>query len=201
MPAHLELWLPGGPRLVPLEGDRLGLGREEGNSLVLQDASVSRRHARLERFEAGWLIRDLSSSNGTFVNGERVIGEKPIYDGDELRLGESRLVFWQRGDDRSTVERTASADAPPRLTPREREVLEALCRGGHGQLFRRAPSVRELAAELVVTEAAIKQHLTHLYDKFGLQDGPDRRIRLADEAVRRRAVSLGAPRRDPETRA
>src|SRR2546427_2242351 len=82
--------------------------------------------------------------------------------------------------------------APPDLTRREREVLAALCRPAlHGNVFEEPASVREIAAALVVTEAAVKQHLLHLYDKFGIAEtGERRRVRLAREAPRRRAVVL-----------
>jgi DNA-binding CsgD family transcriptional regulator len=68
----------------------------------------------------------------------------------------------------------------------------ALCRPVlSGDLFTEPASIRELAAGLFVSEAAVKQHLLHLYDKFGLyDDGERRRVRLANEAIRRGAVSL-----------
>ena len=84
-------------------------------------------------------------------------------------------------------------DAPaPDLTRRERDVLTALCRPAlRGNVFEEPASVREIAAELVVTEAAVKQHLLHLYDKFEIAEtGERRRVRLAREAIRRRAVVL-----------
>lgn len=81
---------------------------------------------------------------------------------------------------------------PPELTRRERDVLIALCRPLlDGDVFTEPAPVREIAAALVVTEAAVKQHLGHLYDKFGIaQSGERRRIRLANEAIRRGAVPL-----------
>src|SRR5919197_406907 len=83
-------------------------------------------------------------------------------------------------------------ETPPELTRRERDVLVALCRPAlGGDVFTEPASVREIAAALVVTEAAVKQHLLHLYDKFGIADtGERRRVRLAREAIRRRAVVL-----------
>src|ERR671935_3273058 len=80
----------------------------------------------------------------------------------------------------------------PDLTRRERDVLEALCRPAvHGDVFEEPASVRQIAAALVVTEAAVKQHLLHLYDKLGIaESGERRRVRLAREAIRRRAVVL-----------
>src|SRR5215207_5239876 len=86
-----------------------------------------------------------------------------------------------------------SADASlPELTRRERDVLVALCRPVLDQsVFTEPASVREIAGTLVVSEAAVKQHLLHLYDKFGITGtGERRRLRLAKEAINRGAVGL-----------
>lgn len=89
----------------------------------------------------------------------------------------------------------------PELTRRERDVLTALCRPltTSGPVVMPA-TIREIAAELVVTEAAIKQHLLNLYDKFEVPEGGEsRRIALAREAMLRDFLTGAAPRpaRDP----
>jgi DNA-binding NarL/FixJ family response regulator len=78
------------------------------------------------------------------------------------------------------------------ITPREREVLVALCRPAvTAELFVEPASVREMAQALEVTEAAVKQHLLKLYDKFGIHDGVERRrVTLAREALRRDVIGL-----------
>ncbi len=138
-------------------------------------------------------MRDLGSANGTFVNGEPVRGEARLRTGDELRLGNSRLTFFAVGDDNSEI--TAVADGPPILTRRERDLLLALCRPLlEGEPFAPPSGTRQMAAELFVSEAAVKFHLANLYDKFGLSEqadgGPSRRVTLAGEAIRRRAVTI-----------
>jgi pSer/pThr/pTyr-binding forkhead associated (FHA) protein len=143
---------------VALEAGRLTLGADPANDLALAgDPALSRLHAVLDRYGAGWCVRDLDSRNGTFVNGRRVLGERPLRPGDELRVGATRLVY--RGDEPA--------------------------------------SIREIADALVVTEAAVKQHLAHLYDKFGIQGGGERRrVRLANEALRRGAVTMAGLRQE-----
>jgi hypothetical protein len=86
-------------------------------------------------------------------------------------------------------------DELPELTRRERDVLAALCGPVvSDDVFAEPASVRQIAQELVVTDAAVKQHLLHLYDKFGIQAaGGRRRVELAREAVRRGAVDLSVP--------
>ncbi|HVW33973.1 MAG TPA: FHA domain-containing protein [Acidimicrobiia bacterium] len=190
----IEVRGPEGTRLVELTNDRSSLGRASTNDVVvLLDATVSRLHAVIERYPTGFCVRDLGSANGTFVNGEPVRGETRLRTGDELRLGNSRLTFYAVGDDDQDV--TAVADGPPVLTRRERELLVALCRPLlEGAAFAPPAGTREMAAELFVSEAAVKFHLANLYDKFGLTEppggGPSRRVTLASEAIRRRAVTI-----------
>lgn len=193
MPAYVQVWHPGGPVVVTLDADRVTLGKAGSNDVPIgSDRSVSRMHAVLERFPAGWCVRDLNSRNGTFVNGERIMGERPLHSGDEIRVGKTRLTY--RADE-SAVEYTAteSALSAPDLTRREREVLLALCRPVlSGDLFTEPASIHQVAQELFVTDAAVKQHLVNLYDKFAIHEsqGGVRRVRLANEAIRRGAVSL-----------
>ena len=190
----VEVRGPQGTRLVELTAERSSLGRATTNDVVvLLDPTVSRLHAVIERYPTGFCVRDLGSANGTFVNGEPVRGEARLRTGDELRLGDSRLTFFAVGDDDTEI--TAVADGPPTLTPRERDLLVALCRPLlEGAAFAPPAGIRQMAAELFVSEAAVKFHLANLYDKFGLsehQDGaPSRRVTLAGEAIRRRAVTI-----------
>ena len=197
MGAYLEVWTPAGRELVALEGGRLTLGTDPANDLTLPaDPTLSRLHAVLERYGAAWCVRDLDSRNGTFVNGRRVLGERPLRPGDELRVGATRLVY--RGDEPAGGRSTQASEPPPELTRREREVLLVLCRTVlAGEAFTEPASIREIAEALVVTEAAVKQHLAHLYDKFGVQGGGERRrVRLANEALRRGAVTMAGLRQE-----
>jgi len=191
MPSYVEVWKPAGPVFVALAGARVTVGSDPGNGVPLHgDRSVSRIHAVLENYGSCWSVRDLASRNGTYVNGTQIFAEQVLRSGDEVRVGHSRLVY---RDDQQTGEVTlgaATAQSPPDLTRRERDVLVALC----GPLFSGEPflqplSLREIAAELTVTEAAVKQHLLHLYQKFDVSAGAGRRVRLANEAVRRGAIN------------
>jgi hypothetical protein len=87
--ARLRAWLA--PRALPeVIGARLVIGRSSSCEVVLGDDTVSRRHAQL-RFEDGrWLLRDLGSSNGTYVNG-RLVTEAEVRHGDVIHLGGARL--------------------------------------------------------------------------------------------------------------
>jgi adenylate cyclase len=73
-------------------GQKTTLGRHPNNSLRLVDREVSKEHCVIERAGNAFVLRDLNSSNGTFVNGRKV-KELRLRDGDEIALGNSRLVF------------------------------------------------------------------------------------------------------------
>ncbi|MCB0961861.1 MAG: FHA domain-containing protein, partial [Acidimicrobiales bacterium] len=62
--------------------------------IFLDDVTVSRRHAELERTgDGGVIVRDVGSLNGTYLNGDRIDGERPISTGDELQVGKFKLVY------------------------------------------------------------------------------------------------------------
>ncbi len=69
------------------------LGRHPNNSIQLLDKIVSKEHCILEQRDTGFVLRDLGSLNGTYVNGERVRGEMPLKHGDEISLGSTRARY------------------------------------------------------------------------------------------------------------
>lgn len=192
MATFLQIWAPSGAEVVPLAGARLAIGKDPANEIEIEkDELVSRAHAVLERLPSGWCLRDLSSRNGTFVNGERLWGDRPLYEGDEILIGATRLVFRATGEVRESTPTRAGADAPE-LTRREREVLIELCRPLlTGGVFTGPATIKEIAAALFVTEAAVRQHLLRLSEKLDVtEEGERRRVALANEAIRRAAVSI-----------
>ncbi|MEV6810617.1 FHA domain-containing protein [Micromonospora sp. NPDC051296] len=186
---YFEVHLAGPVRLVPLAADALTIGRAPGNEVTIDSKLVSRLHAVVERFPAGWSIRDLGSTNGTTVNGYPVRPAQVLRDGDRVEIGPARLVFHApAGSNGTHTVGVEPPPPPPALTPREQEVMAVLCRPylAGGTPFPEPPTVRAIAAELHITESAVKKHLSRLYDKFGLTGNDDRRrSRLAGEAVRR----------------
>ena len=191
VPPQIELISGARSWRVELEGNRSTVGKAAENDIpVTEDPTASHLHAVLERFAAGWCVTDLGSSNGTWVNGERIWASRRLRHGDEIRVGQTRLVF--RDPLASAGAATEAEQGPPALTTRERDVLVALCRPLLTRdMFTEPASTRTIADDLVITQAAVKQHLANLYEKFGIAPGDDhRRARLANEALRRGAVSL-----------
>lgn len=76
-----------------LEGDEVVIGRAADNPVSIPDTSVSRKHALLRKTADGWAVSDLGSGNGTLLNGEAVVDETPLSNGDLIRLGDSELRF------------------------------------------------------------------------------------------------------------
>jgi pSer/pThr/pTyr-binding forkhead associated (FHA) protein len=178
---------------VALDRDRLTIGRDAENDIALpDDARTSRVHAAVERYANGWAVHDMGSRNGTFVNRQRVHRERVLHDGDEIRAGNTVLVY-RSGRPAEAPAATEGGTEMLRLTPREYEVLLTLCTPLlAGELFTEPASTHEIAESLVITEAAVKQHLLRLYDKFGIHESTERRrTRLANEAFSRGLLSEG----------
>lgn len=74
-------------------GDSSVLGRSTTATVRLQDREVSRKHSQIDKEGARYVLRDLGSSNGTYLNGQRLLGPAALKDGDEIRIGASCLEF------------------------------------------------------------------------------------------------------------
>jgi hypothetical protein len=103
-----------------LEGDQLTIGRDSSNAVSINDAEVSRKHARLS-FQGGkYVIEDLGSTNGTFVNGQRLVSPVVLKSGDVVSLGEQIVLMYDAvmTDPGATVAVSRrSVQAPPMQQP------------------------------------------------------------------------------------
>ena len=102
-----------------LEGDQLTVGRDSTNEIVINDAEISRRHSRLT-FQGGkYVIEDLGSTNGTFVNGQRLAGPRVLKAGEVVSFGEQIvLVFEVTNFDAGATIASPRAAAPVPVVPR-----------------------------------------------------------------------------------
>ena len=92
--ARLAIQTPTGTWEVPLQQEALLIGRQNDCDVVLSLERVSRQHARIERRGDEFWLRDLDSTNGTWLAGRR-IEQQPLRDGDTVRIGDAQLVFKQ----------------------------------------------------------------------------------------------------------
>ena len=82
-------------QIFELDKEAYTIGREVGNELVIEDAQVSRRHARLTQQGNSYLLEDLGSTNGTFVNGSRVTAPVLLANGDLIGLADTVVIAVQ----------------------------------------------------------------------------------------------------------
>jgi len=173
-------------QVFELSAEVTTVGRGEGIDVVFDDQSVSRLHAELIRRGPHVYVADLGlSANGTRVNG-RPVGRRILNDGDVVSFGAARARVGGLGRSEGAADETVELRrvAAPDLTRREVEVLHALCRPAlRHEAFVAPATAKDIADELVVTEAAVKQHLLRLYQKFRIAEGVNRRGRLANEII------------------
>ena len=117
MASQFQLIMRTGPTpgaTYTLEGDQLNIGRDSTNEITINDAEVSRRHARLT-FQGGkYVLEDLGSTNGSFVNGQRLAGPRVLKDGEVVSFGEQIvLVFEVKANDPGATMVSPSAAAVP----------------------------------------------------------------------------------------
>jgi pSer/pThr/pTyr-binding forkhead associated (FHA) protein len=78
---------------VPINVPVVNIGRGDYNDIVIADPSVSTMHAKLQRREDVWILTDLGSTNGTFIEGEQLSGEQPLGPGTTIRFGDIAALF------------------------------------------------------------------------------------------------------------
>lgn len=102
-----------------LTQDVIRIGRTATNDIALNDPEVSRQHAQLVRQPDGYTIQDLGSTNGTFVNYERVAGLKLLHHGDVISFGEAIvLAYWdESATDSQPIPSPAAREQRPAATP------------------------------------------------------------------------------------
>jgi hypothetical protein len=175
---------------LPLQPEVTTVGRGNHVDIRLADPSVSVLHAEIVRRGPYVYVMDLGlSRNGTRVNG-RLVARRVLFDQDAITFGSARCrILGIEADEVADAEHLRTA--APELTRRELDVIASLCRPAMSEdAFVTPATAREIAADLVVTEAAVKQHLLRLYTKLRIAEGLNRRIRLANEVI---ALGLAKP--------
>src|SRR5262249_34935173 len=116
------LFLPPLPPLPLREGESVCVGRSRDCDLALRSPEASRRHAEIACGPRGWVVRDLDSTNGTYVNGERV-GERALHPGDRIEIGSDAITFCEIGVAVDARDATAGGEAQTMMM--ERPALES----------------------------------------------------------------------------
>jgi hypothetical protein len=101
-------------KIYELTQPDLSIGRDVSNDIAINDAEISRRHARLTRDPVGYTLTDTGSTNGTFVNGVRLIGPHLLRTGEVVMLGENVTLVFEESYVDADATRLASYNVPSR---------------------------------------------------------------------------------------
>jgi signal transduction histidine kinase len=115
-----------------VRGESFTLGRDATNRVQLNDSEISRRHAEIRRTDDGILVADLASSNGTFVNTEKIT-ERLLKNGDRVQIGRTLLLF-SDADDRSSASISHEVDIGPHEAEGSR-IVRSLSHESGSNLF------------------------------------------------------------------
>jgi len=114
MTAKFQFVMRSGPtpgKVYPLEGPEIIIGRDNTSSLMINDAEVSRKHTRLVWQSLGYVIEDLGSTNGTFVDGVRLSAPFVLRGGESISLGENIVLIYESTSDPDATVLSTSASA------------------------------------------------------------------------------------------
>jgi len=185
-------------RIVDLDGERqprVTVGRSERADVAISwDGEVSRLHAEIECVAGEWLVADDGlSSNGTFVNGQRIAGRRRLTDGDALRVGATVILFRNPRTAPAPTIRGSVGVTLDQLTETQRRVLAALCRPYEVSMHLASPaSNQQISDELYLSLDAVKANLRAMYQIFGVARLPQnqKRAQLAERAITWGLVSV-----------
>lgn len=102
-------------KIIPLSIDIVNLGRDIVNEIIINDPEISRKHARFVKVSSGYQLEDLGSTNGTYVNGQKLMGPHQLVSGELIMFGENVGMVFERTSfdpDATLVSEIDSDDSP-----------------------------------------------------------------------------------------
>jgi pSer/pThr/pTyr-binding forkhead associated (FHA) protein len=147
-------------RRLPVKVPVVNIGRADFNDVVIGDPSVSTSHAKLQRRDDVWVLSDLGSTNGTFVEGERISGEVALGPGSTIKFGEVAVLF-EPLDENAPVRRSSGTQVLSAVLPSDTGESEAAVTAARARRPIRAATPRPsgppawLIATLVVVGAVV----------------------------------------------
>jgi predicted component of type VI protein secretion system len=120
MAAQFQFVMRAGPtvgKVYPLEAAEISIGRESTNIIAINDVEVSRRHASMKLQGSSYSIQDLGSTNGTFVNGQRVTGPQVLNPGDSVSFGEGIILSYESAFDPNATMLSSAKPPKPAAAP------------------------------------------------------------------------------------
>jgi hypothetical protein len=176
--SRIWLTLPDGAEQELAE--RLTIGRDAENDLVLSVSTVSRRHAVLSAHEGRWSIEDCGSANGTYLNGDRLPPGRPLplRHADRIQVGSETVLFSfpaEAEDPHRTEPHETPAGGGAELSAFQQQIVRVLCEPWlRGASLESLPSNEQIAATLGTPAAAagVKAALRRVYVKAGIDEMP-----------------------------
>ena len=167
--------------------DRVSIGRDDECDLCLRwDDEVSAAHVELTRIGAEWLIRDVKSTNGTFVKGIRLTRESQrLANCDVLVVGGTSIQFLAPRRRVPPTKPTGPVVPAKPLTPMQERVLRSLCRPYCSDPHALPATNQEIADALTMSVDGVKRHLRALYGLYDVAHLPrnHKRLMLAQVAL------------------
>lgn len=128
MQSNFRLVMRSGPtvgKAYPLDKNEMFLGRDLSNDIVINDPEISRRHSRLFVQGNSYIIEDLGSTNGTFVNGQRLMGPNVLRPGDVITFGERMSLVYESSDYDQDATMVSPSSRPNYNNPEPVQVYQA----------------------------------------------------------------------------
>jgi len=128
MTAQFQFVMRSGPtpdKVYPLEGPEIIIGRDTASNLMINDSEVSRKHTRLVWQSLGYVVEDLGSTNGTFVNGQRLTAPFVLRGGESISLGENIVLVYESTADPNATVLSTSASAVKQAIAEAQATAEA----------------------------------------------------------------------------
>lgn len=125
MAAQFQFVMRSGPdvgKVYLLRAQEITIGRDSNNTITINDVEVSRKHASMELRGTAYVIQDLGSTNGTFVNGKRLSGVQVLNAGDAVSFGEGIMLVYEAVYDANATVVSSPAKAAKTVTPVRRPV-------------------------------------------------------------------------------
>ena len=177
-----------------LTEDKISLGRSADNDVYVPDPFCSGRHAFIYPTESGYVIRDNSSKNGTFLNGKKVSAETELRKGDEILIGSTRVFFDKEVSTNVEVLETPSTSANVNTIVHLKEILkeddvETTIKATASTPFdlekiksdQKAYAVMSKVSQALVLHKPLNELLEHVMDLIGEHLPMDRGILMLKE--------------------
>jgi pSer/pThr/pTyr-binding forkhead associated (FHA) protein len=114
---------PNPGKVFELSKNELYIGRDVNNDIVINDSEISRKHARILMQAGGFVLEDLGSTNGSFINGQRLMGPHVLRPGETVMLGENVSLLFEAGFDSDATVVSTPVQPPTYSAPVQRETF------------------------------------------------------------------------------